>query len=134
MRSPTHTLMAILHLTMAVLYLPWIAMHALVLLAVGQVGALGAGGAVLALSLALHILAVLGLGVAAVGLLRQVPWGRIASLLYAVPAMGAALLLWMTGARAWFVALLLLYPLVVLVVFGGRRGHPEARPPGDLRE
>jgi len=118
--------MAVLHLVVVTLYLPWLAMHALVLLALGQVALFRASASALALSLALHGAAALGLVVAAVGLFRGAWWGRTFSLLYAVLAAGAALLLWLTGARLWFVLLLLAYPFAVAWVFL----RPEVPAPG----
>lgn len=117
MPSSREPVMAVLHLVLAVLYLPWIAMHGLVLFAATQVGGLSAGVPVLALSFGLHLLAVVALGVAAAGLLRRRPSGRTWSLLYALFATAGALLLWLTGARVWFATLLLLYPMIVLYLY-----------------
>lgn len=47
MPSVRHTVMAILHLLMAVLYLPWLTLHVLVLFALGQVEVMHSGEPVL---------------------------------------------------------------------------------------
>lgn len=128
--------MAVLHLLVALLYLPWLVLHLLVLLALGQVDGFHAGAPVIGLSLALHGAAWLCLVVAAVGHLRGVRGLRTWNLLYAILATGAALLLWLTGARLWFVLLLLAYPFVVafLVLRPEVPSSPSGSAPGPRSE
>jgi hypothetical protein len=129
MRSVRDTVMAALHLIMAALHLPWLALHAVLLLAMGEVGFVKAGAPAIALSMALHGAAFACLILAAIGLLRGAHLGRTFSLLYSVLGTGGALLLWLAGARLWFVMLLVAYPLMSAYVFIrpalDSRGGPE---------
>lgn len=130
MRPARDTVMAILHLVVAMIYLPWIALHALVLLAVSSVDLLHAGVPLLVLSLVLHLSAAVCLVAAAVLLLRGGPRARSASLAYAVLGTGGATLLWLAGARFWLVLVLLAYPFATARVFLRSSSTVRGRPPG----